>query len=301
MDHYMLGFVVLHYQVIEETIACITSIQEKIDIDHYHIVVVDNKSPNLSGIQLQEKYQDNEFVTILLNDENAGFSKGNNVGFRYAKQLGCDFICMTNNDTQLIQDDFFKQISNEYDESHFAVLGPEIHLVDGSICEYPKQVLKHNEIESDRQRVKKLLFKNKTYLESIHLFLYKYIGKLISWNTIRHKFREVKQPEGRQTNVRLHGCCMIFSPVYIHAFDGLEVRTHFYGEEDVLFVRIIRNHMVSVYQPKVKIFHREEASTSARMRKNIKKRRFIYETHLQTLDMLETMYLEDVESIKEYI
>lgn len=302
MKDYKLGFVILHYQVIRETLACIKSIQNKIDTDNYHIIVVDNGSPNKTGKALVDKFEQDEKITVILAGDNLGFSAGNNLGFAYAKnELHCDFICMTNNDTEIIQDDFFKVICEEYEKSKFAVLGPEIHLLDGSICKYPKQILKLKEIEPDRERVKKLLFKNKFFIESIHLFLYKYIGKLIRWKKIRHHFREEEQIDEYQEFVRLHGCCMIFSPIYIEKFDGLEVRTHFYGEEDVLFVRLIRNHMKSVYCPKLKIFHHEEAATSERTKKGYKKRRFIYETHLNTLNMLEKMYNEDIESLKDYI
>lgn len=296
-----LGFVILHYQALNETIACVNSIFKRIDTTNYEIIIVDNGSPNGSGKELDKMYKTKEKVHVILTGSNLGFSAGNNIGFKYAKDLKCDFVCMTNNDTEIVQDDFFSVILKEYEQSHFAVLGPEIYLNDGSICEYPKQILKLNEIDADRARVKKNIIKNKFFIESIHIFLYKYIGKLIRWNKIRHKYREIKEPDERMENVRLHGCCMIFSLVYINKFDGLEVRTHFYGEEDVLFVRLVRNHMKSVYLPELKILHHEEAATSLRMGKNYKKRRFIYETHLQTLDMLEKMYHEDLESLKEYI
>lgn len=297
-----IGFVILHYQVLKETIACITSIKEKIDTSHYCIIVVDNASPNQSGKILEKNYHDDEHVHIILNHENLGFSSGNNVGFQYAKQMGCQFICMTNNDTELIQDNFLSVIKQEYETSHCAVIGPEIHLNDGSVCRYPKQLLKYDEIEQDRLRIKKLLFRNKTRIESVHLFCYHLIAKVIRWNQIRHRYRTIPPLEKRMEMVRLHGCCLVFTPVYIEHFNGLEERTHFYGEEDVLFVQLIRNHLISVYQPKLKIFHHEEAATGASMgNKGYKKRRFIYQTHLNTLNMLQKMYEEDLESLSGYI
>lgn len=297
-----IGFVILHYQAMNETIACVDSIINKIDTQDHEIIIVDNGSPNGSGTKLFDKYQHTDKVHVILLNDNLGFSAGNNEGFLFAKnELHCDFICMTNNDTEIIQDHFFEIILKEYDRSRFAVLGPEIILEDGSICEYPKHILKLSELESDRKRVQKLLWKNKLFIESIHLILYKIVSKLIRWNKIRHNFRDIKTPDKRMENVRLHGCCMIFSPVYIKKFNGLEVRTHFYGEEDILFVRLIRNHMKSVYLPELKIFHHEEAATSLRLKRGYKKRRFIYETHLETLDMLEKMYHEDLESLRDYI
>jgi GT2 family glycosyltransferase len=301
-QEYTLGFVILHYQVIKETIACIESIIKLIDTDNYHIVVVDNGSANNSGVELESKYKDNDKVTVILTGKNLGFSGGNNIGFSYAKnELHCDFIVMTNNDTEIIQNDFFAQILDEYKNSHFAVLGPEIHLLDDSVCIYPFEVLKLNQIDEDRDRVNKLIFKNKYFLESIDLSVKHAIMKLIRWDKIRGKYREEAPIPKRREHVRLHGCCLIFSPEYIQKFDGLEERTFFYGEEDVLFVRLIRNNLLSVYQPLVKIKHHEQAATSELMSKGYKKRRYVYKQHLNTLDMLEKMYKEDVDSLKDYI
>ena len=301
-QEYKLGFVILHYQVIKETIACIESIIKRIDVNHYHIVVVDNGSNNNSGVELEDKYKDNDKVVVILTGENLGFSGGNNVGFSYAKnELDCDFIVMTNNDTKIIQNDFFTQVLNEYAKSRFAVLGPEIHLLDNSVCGYPFKLLKLKEIDKDRNRINKLIFKNKWFLESIDLAIKHTIMKLIRWDKIRKKYREETPIPRRRENVRLHGCCLIFSPEYIKVFDGLEERSFFYGEEDVLFVRLIRNRLLSVYQPLVKIKHHEQAATSELMSKGYKKRRYVYEQHLKTLDMLEKMYEEDVDSLKEYI
>ncbi|MEG0275215.1 MAG: glycosyltransferase, partial [Longicatena sp.] len=168
MKQYKFCFLILHYQVLKETLACVESIRKHVNQDvHYHIVIVDNASPNGSGKELL-KIQ-NETCTVLCSDDNLGFSGGNNIGFEYAKkELHCDFICMMNNDTEILQDNFIELVLSEYENSHFAVLGPEIHLLDESICQYPKQVLKLHDIEGDRERVKKLIFMNKYFLESIH-------------------------------------------------------------------------------------------------------------------------------------
>lgn len=297
-----IGFVILHYQVIKETIACIESILKLIDTDNFQIIVVDNGSNNNSGEELTTKYVDNEKVEIIITGKNNGFSGGNNIGFTCAKEkYECDFIVLTNNDTELIQNDFFEQILKEYTISKFAVLGPEIILLDGSVCAYPKELLRLSALEPDRKRVKKLLIKNILFLESLDLWLKRSIMKLIGWNKIRHKYREETKIDSRMEMVRLHGCCLVFSPIYIEKFDGLDNRTFFYGEEDILFVRLIRNNMLSVYQPTVKIRHCEQAATSALLGKDYKKRRYTYKEHLNTLDMIENLYREDLESIKDYI
>lgn len=303
MTEYKFGFLILHYQAICETIACIESIKKNISNKiNYHILIVDNDSPDKSGKILYSKYHDDPRCTVLCLNENKGFSGGNNIGFKYLKENQySDFICMMNNDTEILQDKFIDLVLEEYERSKFAVLGPEILLKDHSICIYPKHILKLSEFDDDRKRIRRLLFKNRYFIESIHLFFYKYISKLIRWDKIRHKYREIPHPDPRMENVRLHGCFMVFSPIYIRVFDGLDNRSFFYGEEEVLFIRLVKHHMLSVYYPAIQVLHHEEAATSAMIGRNYKKRRFIYQKHLETLDMLEELYKEDIDSIKEYI
>ncbi|HEM5053539.1 TPA: glycosyltransferase, partial [Streptococcus suis] len=81
----MICFIILHYMVKEETIKCVESILER-EMDNIQIIIVDNLSPNNSGQELFEYYKGNDIVDVLLNDENAGFASGNNVGYSYTKE-----------------------------------------------------------------------------------------------------------------------------------------------------------------------------------------------------------------------
>ena len=74
-------FVILHYMAIDVTMKSVEYITENIDTNQYHIVIVDNASGNGSGEELKAFYLDRGDVTVLINEENLGFAKGNNVGF----------------------------------------------------------------------------------------------------------------------------------------------------------------------------------------------------------------------------
>lgn len=50
------------------------------------IVIVDNASANGTGRELQQLYQGAENIYVILNPENLGFARGNNVGFEFAKK-----------------------------------------------------------------------------------------------------------------------------------------------------------------------------------------------------------------------
>ena len=81
-----LYFVVLHYQAFDVTCNCISSLLNLItDVVDVSIIVVDNASPNGSGNQLKNKYKNANRVRVVLNKNNDGFAKGNNIGFVIAK------------------------------------------------------------------------------------------------------------------------------------------------------------------------------------------------------------------------
>ena len=125
-------FVILHYLAIDETYKSVDSIEKKIDTDMYKIVIVDNASPDKSGALLKEHYKNDDHVEVLLNQENLGFARGNNVGFRYAeKTWNPSYIVLMNNDVYLLDDDFLEKVEKEYKRSQFAVLGPMILSADG--------------------------------------------------------------------------------------------------------------------------------------------------------------------------
>ena len=147
------AFVILHYYTIEDTKKCVESILEK--CNNVYIVIVDNASPNNTGKELEKLYKTNNKIKVILSKENLGFAKGNNIGFKYAKEkLNADFIIMCNNDTYLLQDDFLNLIEEEYKISKFAVLGPKILLPNNKI----------NTVQINMQSLKSLK-KQQKYLE----------------------------------------------------------------------------------------------------------------------------------------
>ncbi len=282
MKKYKIGFVILHYLAIEDTKLCVKSIIDRIDTDNYEIVIVDNHSYNNTGQKLKNLYKNNKKVKVILNKENLGFAKGNNIGFNYAKYtLKCDFICMLNNDAYLIQDNFFEIIKKEYKKSKFGVMGPEIHLLNNKIEVVNNKMYSKNEIENEIKKMKIRIIKNYLFIESIEIFLKKIIKEIIRYNS---KYRNRVAP--RTEDAVLHGCCLIFSPLYIKFFDGLDEKTFLYCEEEFLYLKLKNSNMPSIYNPELKIFHSEDKATLYETKKNYKKRRFSYKWGLIALKKL---------------
>lgn len=280
-----ISFVILHYNALSDTIECIDSIKKCVGKE-CGIVVVDNKSPNGTGADLDAKYKDDSQVTVILNPENEGFARGNNVGFKYAKDFqNPDFIVMLNNDTLILQDDFALRVQREYEISKFAVLGPIIQTPSKPYSSNPGPTKLPSE-NWYKKYVRKVTFK--LYLNYLGLdAVYEWILRKILGKKDKH-FDETLL-ERRAENVLLHGSFLIFSKDYISKFDGLNPRTFLYHEERLLFLRLLQNGMKSVFSPEIQIYHKEDAATKT-VAKGKLKRRFQYRHYINSAKvMLDVM------------
>lgn len=290
MENAKVVFLILHYYTIDDTIKCINSIKDNLDTENYEIVVVDNASPNGTGKELEQLYNNDKKIHILINNINLGFAQGNNVGFKYAKdKLKADFIVMQNNDTYLIQKDFYKVILNEYTESNFGVLGPKIILKGNSINPIRNKL---QTISQERKLLVRLYFYyllSLVNLEQLFLIMKSKLKKVIK----KTKNNTNNLEDKRLQNIILHGCCLVFSPKYIELFDGLDNRTFLYCEEELLFIRLINNGLISIYNPKLLIFHNEDAATNAITKTKRKKAIFTYKNLIKS----NKIFLEE---LKDY-
>lgn len=253
-----IAFLILHYITIDDTKKCVESIEKIMGNTNYEyeIVIVDNHSSNGTVEVLKEEFYQKKNIHIIINEKNLGFANGNNVGFRYAKEkLKCNYIVMLNNDTYILQKEFADIIIKQYEKINYAVMGPKIILKDGSI----------NPIRNKLPTISQV---RKSIIINILLYVLAFINcnklynKILKRNTRLHK-EKISNMTCIQENVILHGCCIIFSPTYIKKFDGLDERTFLYCEEELLFIRIKNNKMISLYNPNLQIYHMEDGATNA--------------------------------------
>lgn len=280
-----IGFVILNYCSLKDTRLCYQSILDCIDTDDYAIVVVDNASPNQTGKMLEDELKDKKNCYTIINSSNLGFAKGNNVGYKFAKEkLNCDFICLLNSDTYLIQNDFFKCIQDDYNRFGFYVAGPMIFTPNTNERPNPmgKHVLTYQESKKKIRSLEIQLSLNRLGLDEI---CRKIIHQI--WNN-KHREKSRIDYTLHQLNVKLHGCCLILSPKYVKLYDGLKSDTFLYLEEDLLFITMMKNGQLTLYSPKIKIFHKEDGSTDYFLNKGRKKRNFILRQHLKSMSVIKS-------------
>lgn len=282
-----IGFVILHYQAIKDTIEAVGSLCENIDTENFHIIIVDNASPNGTGNELLKKYQGFKKITVILNDINDGFARGNNCGYRYLKNhFNPHFIVLLNNDIIFTEKKFYEKLIKEYNYSQFHILGPMILTADGKYTSSPIRTspLTKEEIQFAIDEYRKNLILNKLYIWPLYSFFKK----------IKNRYR-VKNNCGfinmyRQENVQIHGCCLVFSKLFIENRDGLCDRTFLYCEEDILFLDALKSRYKIVYLPDIRVYHKEDVSTDCIYQATRKKNIFYYREALKSEIILLDIY-----------
>lgn len=281
-----IGYIVLHYQTVDETLECVEALK-KISKEKDIIIIVDNHSPNESGKLLCHKFQYDTNIKIILNSENLGFARGNNVGFLEAKyNYHCDFILMLNNDTLVLQEDFREKIISAYEKWHFAVMGPKILQKDGTVNKCSPTMPIHTTLR--RARIGQL----SNYI--------RFVLSIFSLDAIFGQLVD-KMPADKgysdccQEDVQISGCCFIFSKEYIDRFEGLNSETFMYLEEIILYMRIKKEGLKMIYNPELEIVHLEDMATRELLGESpVKQRRFKYKCQMRSFRAL----IKEIENIE---
>lgn len=281
------GFVVLHYLVDDATVACIESIRRSCAQTDYVIVVVDNNSANGSYERLEYRYGEVNDVVLMHNECNEGFARGNNVGYRYCREvLGCDYVVSMNNDTMLDCSDFTARCIADYQERGCAVIGPKI--ISGKDGHNQNPV---RSIVDSRQKAKAMRVHIRRNLLLLHLRL------LEPLTALKDRISGAGAAHGRtilseDQPYKLHGSCLIFTPMFLQCFhEPFDPGTFLYLEEDILYLRCQRAGLSMYYDANILVHHEEDVSTDSSVRHDERRKRMLYlRHHRDSLKALEKYF-----------
>jgi GT2 family glycosyltransferase len=142
------GIVVLNWNGWEDTSECLSSLRQ-ITYENSEIFVVDNASTNNSVRELRNKFPD---ICIIESNTNRGFSGGNNLGIKHAKEQGCSHFWLLNNDTVVSPESLDDLVNKFLKDAQFGLLGsviyeyyePEkVQAWGGSSLSMPLSITKH--------------------------------------------------------------------------------------------------------------------------------------------------------------
>lgn len=269
------AYVILHYQALEETKSCVESILKYHGNDITRIVVVDNASPNGSGLILKENYKNDDMVIVLLNNSNLGFSNGLNVGISYLRDnYETSFIVLLNNDTELMSPDWDRIIMEKFNKFHYAALGPDIVSFDGLIHSNPSMKQDTSKAGIRRliksKRREKVLYK--LHIRPFSIKIRTLVKKIIGYNSPQ------KHINSDEVGVQLQGSCIILSPIYFEAYNLLYEKTFLYFEEAILRYRSEKINSYCVYTPDLILLHKGSVSVNGSM-KNQRMKQLFYLHH----------------------
>lgn len=281
-----ISFVVLHYNTFQETIDCVNSILNNVKTVNLHVVIVDNCSPNGSGEVVRTQFLDEKKVHYIHLNKNTGFALGNNFGIEFAKkELKTDYVCCINNDTIIEQNDFFDIVVDIYNDTNAAVIGPKVFLKDNSYQ------LFNTKLETISYYKSKIL----DYKKSLVLLQIKYILENLGINISKAHSENINNNntinnrsffEEEHANVILHGCCLIFTPIFFQYYNGFSPDTFLYREEEILYVDITRAGLRNIYSPRIYIKHFEDAATNSLFDNNYKKMIFVTKNKIKSTRVL---------------
>lgn len=239
------AFIILHYNSYEATKVCVDSILGLDKQECVKVIVIDNSSANDSYKKLCETYSGTK-VEFLQTEYNCGFSAANNIAYEYCKKkYDCDFVIFANNDLEFIQKDFVKRIYEEYQNSKFAVLGPDIY---NPIIDTHQSPISY-EMQRSKSQVKKTIIFNRLALTFFDLY-YMFFGKS------RNDKPEIKDAGVYQENVIPLGACLVISKKLLKKKSVVfSPETFFYYEEYILADWCLKNNEKMVYQPAIKVKH----------------------------------------------
>lgn len=186
-----------------------------------------------------------------------------------------------NNDVYIDDANFLNIIEKDYKKYSFDMMGPYISSPSKeSVNPFP--VIKDIEsLNKEILRCKKLI---KIYSNPIMYFLLQVVLK------IKHAIRKPNIPtNGDEILLKspLHGCCIIFSDNYLKKYKyPFYNETFLFHEEEFLYQRVINDKLVSLYDPELKVFHKEGSSINKSNKKERLSKLFREKTRLKSLYLL---------------
>ena len=221
-----LSIIILNYNVRYFLELCIRSVEVAVKHIDAEIIVIDNKSSDDSCAMIKQVFPS---VTLIENNENFGFSKGNNIGVAAAKG---EYICILNPDTVVGEDTFVKALQFAESKKNLGILGCQ--LIDGR---------------------GKFLPESKRQLPTPMIAFQKLIG-----NSKKYYTNRLNQNEIGKTDI-LVGAFMLMKQSVYHEVNGFDEDYFMYGEDIDLSYKVIKARYTNYYFGQTTIIHFKGEST----------------------------------------
>lgn len=231
---------ILNFENWKDTYKCIKSIHSNPPKESFQIILVDNASKSVPDYDLAEFVKSNQ-VIFIKNKNNFGYNAGNNVGIKKAKDLGCKYILISNNDV-LFKKDCIQVLCD------FLEMNPQVGIVGPKIFDKDGYVQKSNLCRKTGMKEKYMV---RTRANIIFKKEYEtYFGFDRNYDEIFQVYAVL-------------GCCFMMSRKCADAVTPLDEYPFLYEEELILGIKMEQNNFMTVYNPKAVIEHVHGGSTKS--------------------------------------
>jgi len=221
-----LSVVILNYNVEYFLELCLRSVVAAISEIDAEIIVVDNDSEDGSCEMVKNNFPE---VVLIENQENYGFSKGNNIGVLQAKG---EYLCILNPDTVVAEDTFLKLLAFSEPKENLGIVGCK--LINGRGYFLPESKRK---IPYVKAAFKKLLGNSDEYYEI-----------------------DVQEKDIHEVDV-LVGAFMFLKTTVYNAIGGFDEDYFMYGEDIDISYKALKQGYINYYYGETTVLHFKGEST----------------------------------------
>ncbi len=254
--------VLINYKSAKHTTSCLESLKN-VTYKNFEIYLIDNNSGG-EDVRILEDFISNYPLRVhfIVNEENLGFAKAANMGFRFALDRDFDYVLLLNNDTT-VEPDFLEKLIDSAESEK------DVGIVSG-----------------------KILFKDGKTVFSLggEISFLKNVGHLLHY---RRSVDEVSHIREDFYCSFVSGCLMLVKREVIEDVGFLDGSFFMYIEDVDFCYRVLSRGWKIRVNPKSVIYHTEGASSSSEFSAywgSLNRLRFIYK-HFNGLDRLKKLSL----------
>jgi GT2 family glycosyltransferase len=246
--------VILNYNSSEDSEKCIGYLLLQ-DYKYMDIVIIDNGSNPIEKKKIEDVCQKAK-LTLICNNENKGFSAGNNIGIKYSIKLGAEAILIINPDVELRDKKYISIITKAlFNNDQVVVAGSDIIDAEGN-HQNPLREL--------------------NYWEDLFWLIDILCKKLFFW----HGYIDYNSNGFVE---KLTGCCIILKSTFLEKIGYLDEGVFLYCEEPILAKAVQMRNQKMLYCNETIAYHMhiasQKGSSKLRLMKMIDSRKYYLEKY----------------------
>lgn len=269
--------IILNYNSSDDCRKCVSFLKRQQGVE-LEIILVDNCSPDRDKVETLSREQG---CTFIASPENRGYNAGNNIGLRYAANVGYKYALIANPDMEFPETDYLKQLVEvaEQDEQ-IVVVGSDIIHADG---------FHQNPIRPDR-----------CVSDSYNWILYKTQKKnrvkTYDENTEDHRFSKYCR--------KLSGCCYLIRVKFVNDIGFFDEHVFLFCEEAILAKQVFLQKKKMYYVASARAIHQHLRVRKTNKDKQLKqwlKSRLYFEKKYNTRNVIQYLIIKFLWVIRYFI